>query len=125
MIALGTLCVVVGVIALFVPIMPTTPFLVLAAFFYAHGSQKFLNWLLNNRWFGENLRNYREGRGLPRRTKISFITTLWFSIGVSATLFAKQFWCRLLLVLIGVAFTTHLLLLKNYKPETREGHPEK
>ena len=61
LIAAGTLCVVLGVIGMFIPVLPTTPFLLLAAVCYGRSSKRFYHWLLTNRWFGEYIRNYREG----------------------------------------------------------------
>jgi uncharacterized membrane protein YbaN (DUF454 family) len=110
--------VVIGVIALLVPILPTTPFLLLAAFFYARSSEKFLHWLLYNRWCGEHLRNYREGRGMLLRTKILTVGTLWISISVSAFVFVKQLWIRLLLFFIAALVSLHIILIKTYKPTT-------
>ncbi len=65
LIVCGTLCVGLAVVGIFVPILPTTPFLLLAAVCYARSSQRFLAWLLTNRWFGSYIKNYREGRGIP------------------------------------------------------------
>lgn len=117
-IALGTLSVAFGVVGIFVPILPTTPFLLLAAFFYARSSERFLHWLLYNRWFGAYIRNYREGRGMPRREKILTITALWLTIGLSATFAVPVWWGKLVLVLIAAAVTIHLLKIKTYQPES-------
>jgi len=116
-ITLGTLSVAFGVVGIFVPILPTTPFLLLAAFFYARSSDKFLHWLLYNRWFGTYIRNYREGRGMPRREKILTITALWLTIGLSAAFAVSVWWVKLLLVVIAIAVTIHLMRIKTYRPE--------
>ena len=78
---IGTFFVVLGFIGIFVPLLPTTPFLLLAAACYAKSSPAFYNWLLCNKWFGSYIKNYREGRGIPLKSKIVSITLLTAAIG--------------------------------------------
>jgi len=66
----GTIFLGFGIIGIFLPILPTTPFLLLAAACYARSSKRFYNWLMNNRWFGNYIKNYRDGRGVPLKFKI-------------------------------------------------------
>jgi len=66
----GTIFLGFGVIGIFLPILPTTPFLLLAAVCYARSSQRFYNWLMNNKWFGNYIKNYYGGRGVPLKFKI-------------------------------------------------------
>jgi uncharacterized membrane protein YbaN (DUF454 family) len=119
----GTLCVIVGVIGIFVPILPTTPFLLLAAFFYARSSHKFLNWLLTNRWFGAYIRNYRAGRGIPLREKIFALAALWLTISFSALYIVPAWWGKLILVAIAVSVSLHLLRIKTYRPDPESRPP--
>lgn len=112
LIVAGTVAVILGIVGMFLPILPTTPFLLLAAACYARSSDRFLNWLLNNRYFGDYIRNYREGRGMPRSTKILTLTALWLTLGMSAALATTALWLRILLGLIGLAVTIHLLRMK-------------
>jgi len=122
LICLGTLCVALGVIGIFVPILPTTPFLLLAAFCYARSSQRFLHWLLANRWFGAYIKNYREGRGIPRREKVFTIIALWLTIGFSSLYAVSVWWGRLLLTMIAIGVTVHLLRIRTFMPDP-EFHP--
>ncbi len=115
-ITLGIIFVTLGVIGLMVPILPTTPFLLLAAFFFARSSDRALHWLLHNRWFGAYIRNYREGRGMALRDKIITLSLLWATIGLSVIYAVEQWWLRLLLVGIAGGVTYHLSRLKNYRP---------
>lgn len=110
----GTICVGLGAIGIFVPLLPTTPFLLLAAVCFARSSPRLLHWLTHNRWFGRYLRIYREGRGIPRREKILTIALLWITIAIAIWLFADHLWLRLALVLIATAVTIHLLRIKTY-----------
>ena len=64
LVTLGTIFVVLGVIGMFLPLIPTTIFLLLAAYCYSRSSEKFYTWLITNRWCGEYIRNWREGRGM-------------------------------------------------------------
>lgn len=114
-ITLGTIFVVIGIIGIFVPILPTTPFLLLAAFFYLRGSRKFYDWLLNNKVCGSYIRNYLEGRGMPLRVKIFTITLLWTGIGISIWLTYPNLIVALILILVAIGVTTHIVLLKGKK----------
>lgn len=113
---LGFLSVGLALVGIFLPLLPTTPFLLLAAFFFARSSDRFYAWLHTNRWFGEYLRNYREGRGIPLREKVITISLLWIVIGLSAALAVSSWWVRGVLVAIAVAVTVHLLRTKTYRP---------
>ena len=112
----GTLCVTAGVIGVFLPILPTTPFLLLAAFLFARSSDRFLHWLLNNRWLGAYIRNYRAGLGMTALSKAFTITALWLSIGSSIAFLVEAWWLKLLLVAIGSGVTYHLLSINTYHP---------
>jgi uncharacterized membrane protein YbaN (DUF454 family) len=114
-IACGTICVALGVIGIFVPLLPTTGPLLLAAFFYSRSSPRFYHWLLHNRWFGSYIKNYREGRGMPMRSKIITLATLWLTIGISIVLVAL-WWVKLLLLVIALGVTIHIVMLKTFRP---------
>jgi uncharacterized membrane protein YbaN (DUF454 family) len=120
-ITLGTIFVAIGVIGIFVPILPTTPFLLLAAFFYVRGSRKFYNWLLNNRVFGSYIKNYIEGRGMPLRVKIFTISLLWTTIGISIWLTYPNLIVMIILLVVAVGVTTHIVLLKARKKKQEAG----
>ena len=115
----GTLCVVLGVLGVFLPVLPTTPFLLLAAICYARSSKRFYNWLTTNRWCGEYIRNYREGRGIPLKQKVLTILLLWLTIGYAALFVISLWWVKLILLVIAVGVTIHLVSIKTFKPETQ------
>lgn len=118
-IALGVLCVSLGVLGIFLPLLPSTVFFLLAAFFFSRSSNRALHWLLNNRWFGVYIRNYREGRGIALREKIISLSVLWLTIGYSAIFITDTLWVRLLLLAVAVGVTIHLVTLKTYRPEAQ------
>lgn len=111
----GTLCVGLGVLGMFLPLLPTTVFLLLAAYCYSRSSERFHNWLLSNRWCGSYIKNYKSGKGISIRQKVSTIATLWLSIGFSMWL-VGGFWIDLLLIAIALGVTIHLVMLKTYVP---------
>jgi uncharacterized membrane protein YbaN (DUF454 family) len=111
----GTLFVGLGVLGIFLPLLPTTPFLLLAAACYARSSNRFYHWLLNNRWFGKYIKNYREERGIPSRVKISTISILWITIALSAYFATESFLVRAILILIAMGVTIHILAMRTLK----------
>jgi uncharacterized membrane protein YbaN (DUF454 family) len=111
----GTIFLGFGVIGIFLPILPTTPFLLLAAACYARSSQRFYNWLMSNKWFGNYIKNYHEGRGVPLNFKIFSITLLWTTILISIFIIIKNFWIELILIIIAIGVTIHILTIKTLK----------
>ena len=90
LIAAGTLSVAVGIAGIFVPLLPTTVFLLLAAACYVRSSNRLYRWLLTNRVTGSYVANYRAGNGIPARAKAISICVLWITLAVSA--FMVQIW---------------------------------
>jgi len=116
----GTISLSLGVIGIVLPILPTTPFLLLAAACYARSSKKFYDWLLNNRILGAYIRNYIEGKGMPIKVKIFTISLLWITILVSAFLFIQILWVRIVLIIIAIAVTIHILLIRPKNKEQKK-----
>lgn len=116
----GTLCVGLGVLGMILPLMPTTVFLLLAAYCYSRSSDRFHTWLLSNRLFGKYITNYRAGHGISLRQKWSTTILLWASIGFSIWMMGGAFWTALILVAIALGVTVHLYMLKTYRPEAEE-----
>ena len=111
LITCGTICVALGVLGLFVPLLPTTPFLLLAAACYARGSENLYHWLLSNRWFREYISNYRAGKGVSLRRTAIAIALLWLTIGYSAIFAVSLWWVRLMLLAVAVGVTVHLVCI--------------
>ncbi len=114
-IAAGTFFVGVGIIGIFIPVLPTTPFLLISAALYARSSKRFYSWLINNRIFGKFIKDYREGKGIPLRLKIITIILLWITIGCSAIFAIDILWVRIMLVVIAVGVTVHITRIKPKK----------
>jgi uncharacterized membrane protein YbaN (DUF454 family) len=114
-IAGGSLCLTLGVVGIFVPVLPTTPFLLLAAACYARGSQRLHDWLLSRRILGAYIRNYREGRGMPLGLKLATLGLLWGTISYTALAVLRSLPLRVLLFAVAVGVTIHLLKLPTYR----------
>jgi len=115
LVTFGTIFVGLGIIGIFVPVLPTTPFLLLAAACYARSSTRFYRWLLNNRWFGSYIRNYRQKKGIPSKVKLLTITLLWLTIGASAIFAVQSLVVRVILVLIATGVSIHVISIKTLK----------
>jgi uncharacterized membrane protein YbaN (DUF454 family) len=109
--AVGAVSVTLGVIGIFVPLWPTTCFLLLAGWCFARSSARAERWLHENRLFGRYLRDYRERGVISSRVRTTSVATLWLFIGVSGFLLASQLWAVALLLLVAVAITAHLYSL--------------
>lgn len=111
----GTVFLVLGIIGILVPVLPTTPFLLLAAACYARSSRRLYHWLLHNKWFGSYIRDYLYERGIRLRVKIFAITLLWITIAISVS-FAVQFIIiRLILVLIAIGVTVYIISIRTLR----------
>ena len=115
LIGAGTLSTGLGIIGVFVPVLPTTPFLLLAAACYMRSSERFYQWLIDNRIFGTYVRNYIEGRGMPIKIKISTILLLWLTIGVTVAFAVENIVVRIVLICIAIGVTAHVALIKKRK----------
>ena len=115
LISIGTFFVGVGIVGIFVPILPTTPFLLISAALYAKSSARFYDWLINNKIFGQYIKNYREGKGILLRLKIITITLLWITIGCSAVFAVDIFWVRIMLIIIAAGVTVHIIRIRPKK----------
>ena len=111
----GSFFVALGILGIFLPILPTTPFLLLAAACYAKSSERFYNWLINNKWLGNYIKNYREGKGVPLKVKVLSISFLWFTIGYSVVFVVNTFLIQVILILIAIGVTIHILSIRTLK----------
>lgn len=109
----GFICVFLGVIGIFLPLMPTTPFLLLAAACFIRSSDKFYNKLITNRFLGKYVRDYREKKGMHPRMKVSSIVLLWITMLYSIIFVVDNIWVRLLLLSIALIVSRHIYKLKS------------
>jgi len=98
----GAIALGLGVAGIFLPLLPTTPFVLLAAACFARGSERFHQWLLANRTFGPMVREWEGHRAIPYRTKITAIVLMSLTMAISITFFVRPVWLKAVLALFGI-----------------------
>lgn len=111
MLGSGHLCVALGTAGIFLPLLPTTPFLLLAIFFYARSSKKFHDWLMNHKVLGLYIRDFMDGKGVPLRAKVIAISMIWLVIGTSVIFFVPVMIGKVSMLVIALAVTIYLISL--------------
>ncbi len=118
------ICYIVGItslglaiLGLILPLLPTTPFLILSAICFAKSSIRLYNWLHSNRFFGKELSRYRNREGIPLRLKVYTLSLLWITILSSVHFFVApdRLLIKILLVLIATGVSFHVLMIKTYR----------
>lgn len=111
LIVIGTVSLILGIIGLFLPVLPTTPFLLLTSCCYLRSSKKLYHWLMTRKVIGAYIHSYITYKAVPRETKIFSIAFLWATLIIS--IFLIEYWyVRLFLMLVGIGVSIHLLMLK-------------
>jgi len=113
--ALGTLFLLLGIVGIFLPLLPTTPFLLLATACYARSSRRFYNWLLNHPAFGPLIIEWRTYRSIPKRIKLVAITTMILTFGSSIVFFVKDGRVQIALAIFGLAMALWLYRIPSRK----------
>ena len=111
----GFLLVAIGVIGIFLPLLPTTIFLILASLCFVKSSPRANEWLRNHKVLGAYIKNYQDKSGLTITSKIFNLILLWGMITVSAFLFTDELFIRLLLFTIAIGVSIHLVMIKTKK----------
>jgi len=117
LISCGWIALASGVVGIFLPLVPTVPFLLLAVACFARSSERFHRWLVEHNHLGPLLRDYLHGAGIPLRAKRMAIAMVWVSFPTSAFLFARVFWLQVLLLTTAAAVTLYLLFLPTARDE--------
>lgn len=117
--SIGSMFLAFGVIGIFLPVIPTTPFLLLAAFFYFRSSKRMYHWLINHKILGAYIYCYLTYKAIPIKTKIGAIIFLWSTLCISIVLIDSVH-LRIFLAIVGIAVSVHLLLLKTITREELE-----
>ena len=124
LIAVGVVCVGLGFAGVFVPLLPTTPFLLLAAACFIRSSERFYTWLTTNRFVGSYVRNYMEHRATTIATKVASLSMLWICLVCTGVFFIESWSIRALLLVVGVGVTVHLVSLRTIRRENPVGATE-
>jgi len=101
--AAGSLCVLLGVIGLFLPLLPTTPFMLLAAACYARGSSRFYGWLTTHPLFGPPILEWRRHRAIPYKAKRAAVLLMALTFSTSIFFVISKPWLQAGLACFGVA----------------------
>ncbi len=105
----GTISLVLGIIGIALPVLPTTPFLLLTAYCYLKSAPNWHKKLLESKHLGPYIKNFQENKCIPLRIKVYSISLLWITIVTSAVFFVSLWWVKLILLAIAVGVTTHIL----------------
>jgi uncharacterized membrane protein YbaN (DUF454 family) len=111
-ILIGTISLVIGIIGIIVPVLPTTPFILLSAGCYYRGSSRFHDWLLNHNYFGPIILEYSDGKGIRRNSKIKAIILTWIMVLVTALFILDSLSMRLFIISLAIIGTIVILRLK-------------
>ena len=117
LVSVGILSVAIGAIGIVVPLLPTTPLLLLAAACFVRSSDRLYSWLIGHRLFGSYIRNYREHRAVTWQTKVFTLVLLWAATGYSAIAVVSSLAIRTILLIVALAVTVHVLSLKTMGKE--------
>lgn len=104
-----------GIVGVFMPIMPSIPFFIIASVCFSKSSKKFHNLLLNNRWIGPHIKRYHENNGISLTTKILLIVIQWMGILATSILLIHNLYGRILMIIIAMGATAYILSLKTAK----------
>ncbi len=105
----GILCLALGVIGIFLPLLPTTPFFLLAAACFFRSSERLYAWLLNHKYLGKRIKYYRVYKAISLKSKLLSLALLWLTIGYSAFFVVKATWLKIMLFFIAAGVSTHLI----------------
>jgi len=115
-IAAGSISLGIGIVGIVVPLLPTTPFLLLAAYCYSRGSRRLHDRLLNNKVIGSYLRNYIEGKVMSLKAKIISLSILWSVIGFNIAFIIESLLIRIILLAVASGVTVHVFRLRSVVP---------
>jgi uncharacterized membrane protein YbaN (DUF454 family) len=108
---IGSLALALGVLGIFLPLLPTTPFVLLAAACYARGSSRFHAWLLAQRTFGPIVHEWEQHRSIPYRTKLTAIALMSLTLGISIVFFVQPLWLQVVLAGLGLGLAVWMYRL--------------
>ncbi len=109
---LGALFLVLAILGIFLPVLPTTPFLLLSAALFYKGSGRYYRWLMQHPRLGPYIENYRKYKAIPLKTKIFSVSLLWITILISVLFVLEIHWLRIVLLLIALGVSIHILSFK-------------
>ncbi len=124
LIGAGGISLSLGIVGIFVPLLPTTPFLLLSAYCFMKSSSRLHHWLTHHKLFGAYLRNYLRYRAVTPRAKVLSLVLLWSVILVTVIFFITPVWLRVALLLVAAGVSIHLLRLRTLTREMMESRQD-
>ena len=115
LIILGSISLVLGVIGIFLPLLPTTPLLLLSAALYVRSSEKMYQWLIHHKYLGTYIRNFREHRAIPLRAKIISVSMVWISLIYCSITISENLWIKAMFIVLAIGISWHILSYKTLK----------
>ena len=112
---LGLISLGLGILGAFLPVLPTTPLLLLAAFLFLRSNQRLYDWLMNHPKMGPYITNFMKHKAIPLRVKIIAVSTLWLTLLYCAVFVAEHWALRAFFILLAVCITWHILSYKTLK----------
>lgn len=112
----GSLSLILGIVGIFIPVLPTTPFLLLASFCYLRSSERMYNWLMNHKIFGAYIYSYLTYKAIPKKTKVGTIIFLWATL-ITSIIIVSSLHISIFLIVVGIGVTIHLMMLKTLSQE--------
>lgn len=117
LVIIGTISLILGTIGIIIPILPTTPFILLASFCYIRSSNRLYYWLINHKLFGKYIYDYLVHKSVKKSAKITAITLLWLSLGI--TIYLINSYISFILIFIGIVVSIHIISLKTLPTEAK------
>ena len=117
----GLISLGLGVLGIFLPVLPTTPFLLLASVLFLRGNKGLYDWLMEHPKLGPYISDFMEHKAIPLRVKIISISTLWISLLCCAVFVARHWMVRILFIIIAVCVTTHILSYRTLHQDRNTG----
>ena len=111
-----------GVVGLVVPVLPTVPFVLLAAACFVRGSERSHRWLVTHPLFGRHIADFEAGRGIARRAKVVALVTLWASVLLSVVVFVPLLAADVAMLAVAAAVTIYIVRLPT--ADARGGAPQ-
>lgn len=108
---LGFICLGLGATGIFMPGLPTTPFVILAAICFSKSNQRIYKWLEGTRFFGPYIEHYRTKQGIAKRLKVISIAVVWLSLSISMVML-QTIWAFIILPIVGICVSGHIVLIK-------------
>lgn len=112
---LGSVSLALGVLGIFLPVLPTTPFLLLSAMLYLRSSQRLYGWLMSHKHLGPYIRNFQEYKAIPLRVKIVSVSLVWATLLYCTVFVARVWWMRLLFIAVAIGVSAHILHYKTLR----------